>query len=203
MVMTVGMMTGKEAGARETRPACVTASCPPSLFLPPGTGESCLALQSWPSPYSQLLLQPRSCSEPASHTCPPSLLPAARQVSLRLSPHPIRPRTGTPPVPQDTESCMNRQEEGVTLKAPKWALPGVWCRAGGRPLHTGQPPSVPSCPHCTPTLRLLGLSGSHLPSSPPPSPPCTSGSSCRCPHTPSILQEAHSCSQRRCWRHLR
>lgn len=102
----------------------------------------------------------------------------------------------SPPRPRVLREPAGRggHPESPKVGSPRCVMQG----RGQTPLHR----SAPSCPNCTPTQRLLGLPGSHLPSSPPPSPPCTSSSSCRCPHTPSILQEAHSCSQRRCWRHL-
>lgn len=140
-----------------------------------------------------------SCSEPPSHTSASSPLCAGSEPGASpfiLSDSGLGPFQSPRPLNVLRESLAGR---GGHPESPKVGSPRKGCRQGETPstlsvnLHlalTAPPPL-----RCWPLLP-------HPFHPPLPQPPCTSGSSCRVSHTPSILQEAHSCSQRCCWRHL-
>lgn len=183
---------------RRAQPAWLLAARPRSSYSRHGTGESCLVLQSWPSPV------PSSSSSrgPVQSLLPTLALPllsAAQQVSLSLSLHLIRPRPGTPSSPPRPRVLREPAGRGGHPESPKVGSPRCVMQGRGQTparWSTCIRPSLHPHPEGAGPLRLPP---SILPS---PQPPWYFQLFLLVSHTPSILQEAHSCSQRRCWRHL-
>ena len=107
---------------RRAQPAWLLAARPRSSYSRHGTGESCLVLQSWPSPV------PSSSSSrgPVQSLLPTLALPllsAAQQVSLSLSLHLIRPRPGTPSSPPRPRVLREPAGRGGHPESPKVGSP--------------------------------------------------------------------------------